>query len=100
LRFDPAALAVDWTLWTGGALLGLVTAVWIPYLMMTSHRIRPDGAFGGWSMPVVPPMVSAATGAALIPTLPAGQARLTKVKMTAMPQMVALFNGVAAAPSR
>jgi hypothetical protein len=29
LRFDPAALAVDWTLWTGGALLGLVTAVWI-----------------------------------------------------------------------
>ena len=62
--------------------------------MMTSHRIRPDGVFGGWSMPVVPPMVSAATGAALIPTLPAGQARLTKVKMTAMPQMVALFNGV------
>jgi NAD(P) transhydrogenase subunit beta len=94
LRFDPAALAVDWTLWTGGALLGLVTAVWIPYLMMTSHRIRPDGAFGGWSMPVVPPMVSAATGAALIPTLPVGQARLTKVKMTAMPQMVALSNGV------
>jgi hypothetical protein len=45
-------------------------------------------------MPVVPPMVSAATGAALIPTLPAGKARLTKVKMTAMPQMVALFNGV------
>lgn len=71
------ALAVAWSLWITGTLLGLVTTVWIPYLMMTSHRIRPDSAFGGWLMPVVPPMVSAATGAALIPSLPPGQGRLT-----------------------
>ncbi len=37
----------------------------------------PDAAFGGWLMPVVPPMVSAATGALLVPHLPAGQVRLT-----------------------
>ena len=39
--------------------------------------MKPDGAFGGWLMPIVPPMVSASTGALLIPYAPAGQARLT-----------------------
>ncbi|WP_406045796.1 TDT family transporter [Micromonospora sp. NBC_00898] len=73
----PAALAVDAVLWAGGTLLGLVTSAWIPYKMMTSHRIAPDAAFGGWLMPVVPPMVSAATGALLVPYAPAGQVRLT-----------------------
>jgi C4-dicarboxylate transporter/malic acid transport protein len=73
----PAAVDADWVLWSAGTALGLVTACWIPYLMMTRHEIAPDGAFGGWLMPVVPPMVSAACGAALIPHLPAGQARLT-----------------------
>jgi len=34
------------------------------------------GAFGGWLMPIVSPMVSAATGALLIPYTPAGQDRL------------------------
>ncbi|MET7708261.1 TDT family transporter [Micromonospora sp. NPDC005413] len=72
-----AALAVDVVLWVGGTLLGLVTSAWIPYKMMTSHRIAPDAAFGGWLMPVVPPMVSAATGALLVPYAPAGQIRLT-----------------------
>ena len=64
-------------LWSAGTALGLVTACWIPYLMMTSHEIGPDAAFGGWLMPVVPPMVSAATGALLIPHLPPGQGRET-----------------------
>jgi C4-dicarboxylate transporter/malic acid transport protein len=73
----PAAVGVDWVLWIAGTALGLVTTVWIPYLMMTRHEIGADAAFGGWLMPVVPPMVSAATGALLIPHAPAGQARLS-----------------------
>jgi C4-dicarboxylate transporter/malic acid transport protein len=72
-----AAVDIDWVLWFMGTALGLVTACWIPYLMMTKHQIAPDGAFGGWLMPVVPPMVSAATGALLVPYAAAGQARLT-----------------------
>ncbi|MFG2300264.1 TDT family transporter [Actinacidiphila glaucinigra] len=71
------ALAVAAVLWSAGTVLGLVTWVWIPYRAMTDHRVSDDSAFGGWLMPVVPPMVSAATGAALVPHLPAGQARLT-----------------------
>ncbi len=72
-----AAVNADWVLWVSGTALGLVTACWIPYLMMTRHVIGPDAPFGGWLMPVVPPMVSAANGALLIPFVAAGQGRLT-----------------------
>lgn len=71
-----AALDVDWALWSAGTVLGLATACTVPYLMVTRHRFAPDAAFGGWLMPVVPPMVSAATGALLVPHAPAGQPRL------------------------
>jgi tellurite resistance protein TehA-like permease len=72
-----AAVGIDWVLWLAGTGLGLVTTCWIPFLMMTRHDIGPDAAFGGWLMPVVPPMVSAATGALLIPHLGSAQGRLT-----------------------
>ncbi len=73
------ALDVAWVLWSLGTVLGLVTACTVPYLMVTRHRFTPDAAFGGWLMPVVPPMVSAATGALLVPHAPAGQPRLALV---------------------
>ena len=72
-----AAVSADWVLWLAGTGLGLVTACWIPYLMMTRHVIGAGDAFGGWLMPVVPPMVSAATGALLIPHVASAQGRLT-----------------------
>ncbi len=72
-----AAVDADWVLWGLGTALGLGTACWIPYLMMTRHSAGEDGAFGGWLMPVVPPMVSAAGGALLVPHAAAGQPRLT-----------------------
>lgn len=71
------ALVVAWVLWSAGTVLGLVTAVLVPVTAFTTHEVGPDAAFGGWLMPVVPPMVSAATGAALVPHLPAGQAQQT-----------------------
>lgn len=74
---EQAAVALDAMLWTAGTVLGLLTAVVVPYRAFTSHQNRPDAAFGGWLMPVVPPMVSAATGPLLLPHLPAGQLRLT-----------------------
>jgi C4-dicarboxylate transporter/malic acid transport protein len=74
-----AAVRVDACLWVAGSMLGLITAGWIPYLMMTRHEIKPGDAFGGWLMPVVPPMVSAATGALLVPHMPAGQLQLSMV---------------------
>lgn len=71
------AVNLDWVLWTLGTAGGLFTAVSIPFLMFTQLHVEPDAAFGGWLMPVVPPMVSAATGALLLPHLPPGTARET-----------------------
>jgi len=71
------ALVVDAVLWTAGTLVGLVTAVLVPYRAITVHATRDDSANATWLMPVVPPMVSAATGPLLIPHLPAGEAQAT-----------------------
>ncbi|MBX9639184.1 MAG: TDT family transporter [Mycobacteriaceae bacterium] len=68
---------LDWVLWTAGTVGGLFTAVSIPFLMFTQLHVEPDAAFGGWLMPVVPPMVSAATGALLLPHMPPGTGRET-----------------------
>jgi C4-dicarboxylate transporter/malic acid transport protein len=72
-----AAISIDAVLWPLGTITGLASSLVVPYLMFTRLRAAPDAAFGGWLMPVVPPMVSAASGALLIPHLPAGQFRLT-----------------------
>lgn len=71
------ALHLDWVLWSLGTASGLFTAMTIPYLMFTQHDVGPDAAFGGWLMPVVPPMVSAATGALLVPHMAQGSGRAT-----------------------
>lgn len=72
-------IAVDlaWVLWTAGTVGGLFTAATIPFLMFTQLNVEPDAAFGGWLMPVVPPMVSAASGALLIPHMAPGTGRAT-----------------------
>jgi len=74
---ERIAVDLDWMLWTAGTLAGLFTAVSIPFLMFTQHAVEPDAAFGGWLMPVVPPMVSAATGALLLSHMVAGTGRQT-----------------------
>lgn len=74
---SEVAVEVAWWLWGAGTAGGLFTAMSIPHLMFTQYRVEPDSAFGGWLMPVVPPMVSAATGAMLIPHMAEGPARAT-----------------------
>lgn len=64
------SISIAWFFWVIGTLFGLAATVWIPFRLFTRFVIREDGAFGGWLMPVVPPMVSAAMGALLIQTLP------------------------------
>ncbi|KQU69689.1 C4-dicarboxylate ABC transporter [Phycicoccus sp. Root563] len=71
------AVGIDFVLWTAGTLLGLWTAAAVPYKAFTTHDVKQDAAFGGWLMPIVPPMVSAATGPLLLPHLPAGQWQLS-----------------------
>ncbi|MGH2940928.1 MAG: TDT family transporter [Solirubrobacterales bacterium] len=65
-----AAVAVDSVLWGLGTALGLTTMVGVPAMMIRRRDLEPRQTFGTWLLPVVPPIVSAATGAALIPHLP------------------------------
>ena len=71
-----AAVRVDEILWTPGTITGVLSTVAIPYLAFTVYKLTHEDTYATWLMPVVPPMVSAATGAALIAHLPAGQPRL------------------------
>lgn len=71
---DP--VVVDAVLWTAGTLLGLVTALGFAALLVRGHPGPPSPA---WGLPVVPPMVSATTGASLVPHLGAGGPRLLLV---------------------
>ncbi|MEV4506829.1 TDT family transporter [Streptomyces klenkii] len=70
-----AALVLNSILWTAGTLMGVLVAVAVPFLMITRHDLDPQSASTTWLLPVVAPMVSAATGPLLIPHLPAGQWR-------------------------
>jgi len=83
-----AGLGVFAGLWVLGTALGLATAVLVPFRAVvaagaaagtvpggTAPTAAP-GALPAWMMPVVPPMVSASTGALLVPEVPAGQLRL------------------------
>jgi len=71
------AVTVDELLWTIGTVAGLACTIAIPYLMLTGAPLALEQVNGSWLMAIVAPMVSAATGAALIAHLPAGQDQLT-----------------------
>ncbi|MFF7195131.1 MULTISPECIES: TDT family transporter [unclassified Streptomyces] len=68
---ERTAVTVDAALWAVGTASSLVVAAAVPYLMVARHRIGLDDASPVWLLPVVAPMVAAATGPALIPRLPA-----------------------------
>jgi tellurite resistance protein TehA-like permease len=70
-----AAIVVASVLWTAGTLGGLACAALVPYRLFTRAGLAAGGPPATWLLPVVPPMVSAATGAALVPHVAAGQAR-------------------------
>lgn len=74
---QPASLIIACVLWGIGTLTGLGASLIIPYRLFTKFKVRVDSAFGGWLMPVVPPMVSAAIGAMLVPYAPEGVLRET-----------------------
>ncbi|WP_062202102.1 TDT family transporter [Demequina salsinemoris] len=81
---EGLAVGIDAVLWILGTMLGLATAVGVPVLAFTRHRVAPDAASGAWLMPVVPPMVSAATGGMLLPYVDGELARTLALACYAM----------------
>ncbi|GAA2093637.1 TDT family transporter [Actinomadura alba] len=70
-----AAVAVDMALWGIGTIYALAVVCALPYLFIVRYEVRPGTADPTWLLPVVAPMVAAALGPALVPHLPAGEAR-------------------------
>ena len=64
---DRAAQVLYVVLWSAGTVVGLVTSVWLPFRLVTAPGAERALPVPAWLMPVVPPMVSATTGAALVP---------------------------------
>lgn len=67
------SLLADAALWTIGTALGLLTTLSFTAMLVRGAAGQPGFA---WGLPVVPPMVSATTGAALVPYLSSEIARL------------------------
>ncbi|MGW2509743.1 TDT family transporter [Streptomyces scopuliridis] len=74
---ERTAVVVDAVLFGTGTVIGLVVTVSILYLMLVQHRLGPADASPAWVLTVIPLMVASAVGPALVPHLPAGQARET-----------------------
>lgn len=71
-----AALDISWVLWFLGTFIGVMCAAGVLYLLFTGKPVDLDSVTIGWLMCIVPPMVSAATGALLVPFAAPGQIRL------------------------
>ncbi|WAH42684.1 C4-dicarboxylate ABC transporter [Alicyclobacillus fastidiosus] len=66
--FQPSlVIDVSKTVWVVGAILSVLTAVVVPYLLFTEHQVTTKDTLASWLIPVVPPIVAAATGSNLIP---------------------------------
>ena len=83
-------VAVDAVLWSLGTVLGLVTTAGFSTVLVRGGVGRP--AFT-WGLPVVPPMVSATTGAALVPHVDSELGRLALVLACATCFVLALVIG-------
>jgi tellurite resistance protein TehA-like permease len=88
----PAAwvTTVDATCWVVGTALGVVTAFGFAAVLVKRDLGSPVPA---WGLPIVPPMVSATTGAALVPQLDSPAARLALLVATLACFFLALFLG-------
>ncbi|MDQ0190873.1 C4-dicarboxylate ABC transporter [Alicyclobacillus cycloheptanicus] len=61
------ALLVSKVLWVAGTVASIFTVVVVPYLLFAEHEVEPQQTLATWLIPVVPPIVAAATGMNLIP---------------------------------
>ncbi|GAB3220448.1 TDT family transporter [Mycolicibacterium hippocampi] len=68
--FGSVAVWIAGSFWILGTLLGIITAVAVPVRAVLSTYQPSDYTLPSWMLPVVPPMVSATTGAGLLDHIP------------------------------
>ena len=86
-----AAWAVDGVLWSVGTVLGILTALGFATRLIGREVGSPTTT---WGLPIVPPMVSATTGAALVPHLATRHGQLLLVIVAVACFFLALVLGL------
>lgn len=84
------AWSLDVVLWTLGTVLGVVTALGFASLLVRRDIGTPTAV---WGLPIVPPMVSATTGSALVPQVASPEGRLWLTVITVACFFLALSLG-------
>ncbi|NNM67733.1 MAG: C4-dicarboxylate ABC transporter, partial [Spirochaetales bacterium] len=65
---NPALAAdISMVIWVAGTVASLFTVIAVPYLLFSEHKVETHQTLATWLIPVVPPIVAAATGANLLP---------------------------------
>ena len=67
LLTPSTAILISKIIWLCGVVVALFTVVTVPYLLFVTHQVSVEETHASWLIPVVPPIVAAATGANLIP---------------------------------
>ncbi|CAA7602576.1 Voltage-dependent anion channel [Acididesulfobacillus acetoxydans] len=65
---SPAtAILMSKVIWLCGVAVSLFTIITVPYLLFVTHQVSLEDTHASWLIPIVPPIVAAATGTNLIP---------------------------------
>ncbi len=90
-QWSPVAVVVDAVLWGLGTSIGILTALGFAAVLIKRGAGAPTPI---WGLPIVPPMVSATTGAALVPHVASSEGRFVLLVAAVACFFLALSLGV------
>lgn len=61
---------VAWALWWIDVVVSIACCLWLPFQMMTTHKTRHETMTAAWLLPIVAPIVAAASGGVVASVLP------------------------------
>jgi len=59
-----------WGLWWIDAVVSVATCLYLPFILMTTHHQHIETMTAAWLLPIVAPIVAAASGGIVIPVIP------------------------------
>lgn len=78
-HFGQGFATFAWVLWWIDAVIALLCSIGVPYTMFNYHEQTLEDMTGAWLLPIVAPIVAAATGGIVAQHLPPAHARLTVI---------------------
>lgn len=78
-RWGGSSIYVAWGMWWIDAIISIACCVGLPFQMMTKHQNRHETMTAAWLLPIVAPIVAAASGSVVASALPNPQHALWTV---------------------